>query len=215
MTTITLRDATKSDIDLLAWVMRSASRSHVPLGLWEYIFSLDEERALTFLRHLAATDEIHWMHHSLFIVAEVDGIAAGALCGYDPPTQGMDQLLAVMPAAGAAVGVRDADYGEIMRRSEIVGRINSDTAPGAWVVENVATKPEFRRRGVIDELLRAIVDRGREKGYELAQISVFIGNAPARNAYVKAGFEYVDEKRDAEFEAALGYPGFERLLQTL
>jgi ribosomal protein S18 acetylase RimI-like enzyme len=107
------------------------------------------------------------------------------------------------------------DFAGVMERGAIVQRVTSDYEPGAWVIENVATKPELRRRGLSDTLLRATLARGRDTGFAKAQISVFIGNDPARNAYLKAGFEKVDEKRDAEFEKAMGFPGFERLLQSL
>ena len=97
-----------------------------------------------------------------------------------------------------------------------VSATSSRTTPKAsWVVENVATLPEFRRRGLTDALIKATLDRGRAKGFTLGQISVFIGNEPAKQAYLKAGFEVKDEKRDAEFEADMGSPGFERLLQPL
>jgi ribosomal protein S18 acetylase RimI-like enzyme len=88
-------------------------------------------------------------------------------------------------------------------------------APGAWVVEHVATRPEYRRRGVINALLDAILDRGREQGFKLAQVSVYIGNTAAERAYMKAGFEYVDEKRHPDFEALIGCPGVARYLRDI
>jgi hypothetical protein len=47
-----------------------------------------------------------------------------------------------------------------------------------------------------------------------AQISVLIGNTDAERAYEKAGFEFAEEKRAAEFEAALGTPGTRRLVRS-
>jgi translation initiation factor 4G len=210
---ITLRDATPDDLDFIAWVQLTASRSHVPVGIWEFINGMDGDAALAFLRDLADTPSVHWCHHSLFEIAEVDGSPAAALCGFDHVTHGMEPLMAVVPDLTVRHGV--TDFTGVMERAALVQRVGSDYEPGAWVVENVATRPEFRRRGIIDTLLRSMLDRGRDKGYEKAQISVYIGNEPARNAYLKAGFEKVDEKRDADFEAAMGFPGFERLLRDL
>jgi ribosomal protein S18 acetylase RimI-like enzyme len=212
---VTIRDATENDLDFIAWDQLTASRSHVPVGIWEYINGMDEGRTLAFLRELAATETVHWCHQSLFQIAEVDGVPVAGLCGFDPPTQGMDTMNAVIPAVAMAAGMTMEDFPGVMQRGEIVQRVVSDYEPGAWVIENVATRPEFRRRGIMDGLLQAVLDRGREKGFSKAQISVFIGNAPARAAYIKAGFEKVDEKRDAEFEAAMGFAGFERLLRSL
>jgi RimJ/RimL family protein N-acetyltransferase len=64
-------------------------------------------------------------------------------------------------------------------------------------------------------LITATLDRGRSLGFNLGQISVFIGNEPAKRAYEKAGFEVKDDKRDPTFEAELGFPGMERMLQAL
>ena len=84
-------------------------------------------------------------------------------------------------------------------------------APGAWIVENVATLPEFRRRGLVDQLLEEILEKGRTAGASVAEVGVLIGNDPAQRAYEKAGFAVVDEKRHPEFEAAYKCPGI-RLL---
>jgi hypothetical protein len=52
-TSVSIRDATEADVPFLAWVMLAASRSHVPVGVWEYINGTDEERTLRYLADLA------------------------------------------------------------------------------------------------------------------------------------------------------------------
>lgn len=214
-TAVTIRDATEADAPFLAWVMLTAARSHLPVGIWEYINGMDGDRTLAYLTDVAVTGPAHLFHHSLFQIAEVDGASAAAMCGYDPATQSFDKLMPFMAELGSKHGLAMDDYAAIMERGAIVGRVTPTNEPGAWVIENVATKPEFRRRGLTDTLIAATLDRGRSNGFELAQISVFIGNDPARAAYIKAGFEHADSKRDAEFEAAIGCPGIERLLRSL
>jgi ribosomal protein S18 acetylase RimI-like enzyme len=86
---------------------------------------------------------------------------------------------------------------------------------GAWVVEHVATRPEFRRRGLVERLVHEMIDRGRERGATTADIGVLIGNDPAQRAYEKCGFAEVEEKRDAAFEAAYGSPGARLLRRGL
>jgi len=84
---------------------------------------------------------------------------------------------------------------------------------GAWVIENVATLPEFRKRGLINALLEKILEMGKQRGFRLAQTAFFIGNIPVKRAYEKVGFKVVDEKRHPDFEAALRCPGIARLLR--
>ncbi|MCH7522995.1 MAG: GNAT family N-acetyltransferase [Chloroflexi bacterium] len=88
-------------------------------------------------------------------------------------------------------------------------------APGAWITENVATKPEFRRRGLVDKLLAEMMERGRRRGATVADISVFIGNDPAQRAYEKCGFAVIAERHDREFESVYGTPGTRTLRRSL
>jgi ribosomal protein S18 acetylase RimI-like enzyme len=85
----------------------------------------------------------------------------------------------------------------------------------AWVVENVATLPKFRRRGIVDALLSDILEQGHKRGARTADIGVLIGNMPAQRAYEKNGFEIVNEKMHPAFEAAYGCPGIRSLSQRL
>jgi translation initiation factor 4G len=208
-----IRDANEGDLDFIAWVQLTASRSHLERGLYEYMNDQDEEQTLAFIRRLSVTDVVHFCHWSLFQIAEVDGTPAAAMCGFDPETQGMSVLGSIVPSVLSESGVvLDQEY---MRRAATVGIVIPEHAEDSWVIENVATRPEFRRRGITNALLEAMLDRGRSKGFSLAQIAVFIGNEPARQAYLKVGFEVKDEKRDPTFEAEVGCPGIERLLQPL
>jgi ribosomal protein S18 acetylase RimI-like enzyme len=84
-----------------------------------------------------------------------------------------------------------------------------------FVVENVATRPEYRRRGLADILLDVITRDAIRRGCSLAQITTYIGNDAARAAYEKSGFQVLDEKRCTELEKLLGVPGFVRLMREL
>ena len=208
-----IRDATTDDVDFIAWVMLAASRSHLPRGLWEYIYDWDESTTLEFLRRLAVTDDVHVFHHSLFVIASVDDIPAAAMCGYEADTQGIAVAMPSIGTIGMELGMTMDDA--FMRRATAVGAVTPEVAEGSWVVENVATRPEFRRRGLTQALLEHVLDRGRSRDLALSQIAVFLGNSPAREAYIRAGYELKDERRDAVFEADMGCPGVERLVMTL
>lgn len=215
---IRIRRADDGDLDLLTWVMLAASRSHLDRGIWEYLNATGPAATQSFLRRLATTDVVHMFHHSLFLVAELDGEPGAAMCAYDSSTQGFDVALPEMAAATAAEGV-DAGDPDYVRRSGVLlsGFVLDDSGPPGprWVIENVATKPEMRRRGLVDALLHQLLGHGRERGFEHAQISVLIDNERARRAYVKAGFEPLAERRSEEWPQEIGCPGTEMLLQPL
>ena len=123
-----------------------------------------------------------------------------------------------MALATAAEGI-DATDPDYVRRSGVLlsGFVLEDPGPPGprWVIENVATKPEMRRRGLVDALLHQLLGQGRERGFEHAQISVFIENERARRAYTKAGFEPIAEVRSEDWEREIGCSGTEMLLQPL
>lgn len=215
---IRIRRATEQDLDLLTWVMLAASRSHLNRGIWEYMNATDEAATLAFVRRLATTDTVHMFHCSLFLIAELDGEPGAAMCAYDSSTQGFEVLLPEIAVATAAEGIDSADP-EYVRRSGVLlsGFVMEDPGPPGprWVIENVATKPEMRRMGLVDALLHQLLGHGRERGFEHAQISVFIENERARRAHVKAGFETITEVRSEDWEREIGCPGTEMLLQPL
>jgi translation initiation factor 4G len=213
-----IRRATEDDVRLLAWVMLAASRSHLDRSLWEYLNAQDEQETLGFLRRCATTETVHLFHHSLFLVAEDDGVPAAAMCAYDSATQGYESFLPLGAELSAANGVDLADP-EYARRMGVMlsGFVAEHEGPEGprWVIENVACRPEYRRRGLTEALLHELLGHGRERGFEHAQIGVFLDNERARRAYLKAGFEVVAEARSDGWADELGCPGTELLLQPL
>jgi ribosomal protein S18 acetylase RimI-like enzyme len=210
-----IRPATSDDADFLAWVMLTAARSHLERGLWDITLSRGQEDCLSFLRELAQTQTRSWAHYSRFVVAEMDGKAAAALCGYDPVEAGTPALAQAIDEAAKQVGWSDSDVAEVWERFAPVGTCISDDAEGAWIIENVATLPSHRRRGLVNRLLENELEVGRASGHRLAQISILIGNTPAQRAYEKIGFLPDKEKRHPDYEATVGAPGMIRLLRDL
>lgn len=90
-----------------------------------------------------------------------------------------------------------------------------DMPPGTWIVENVGTREDSRRHGLVRALLERALAEGRRNGHGRAQISCLIGNDPAQRAYERAGFEVVEERRDGGFEKLIGAPGFSRMTRSL
>jgi ribosomal protein S18 acetylase RimI-like enzyme len=174
-----------------------------------------EEEVLRYLEVLADTETLHWAHYSLFIVAEVGGVPAAGMCGFFENELGPASMMAGGSEVNQKIGRSVEDIAAGWERSKAIMGIVMEHEPGAWVVEHVTTRPEFRRRGLVERLLHEVLDRGRERGAKTADIGVLIGNEPAQRAYEKCGFEVVIEKRDAEFEAAYGAPGARMLRQGL
>ena len=214
-TDVRIVDATREHIPFVAWVVMASNRSHLPKGMWDLNLGAGEAEVLRYLEALADTDTVHWGHYSLFKVAEVDGEPAAGMCGFFESNLGPASIMAGAAEVNQKTGRTPEEVAAGWERSKAILGFVMEHEPGAWVVENVATKADFRRRGLVERLIHEVLERGRERGAKTAEIGVLIGNDPAQRAYEKCGFEVVEEKRDAAFESAYGSPGARMLRRAL
>lgn len=211
--------AREEHASFIAWVVLTAGRSHVERFFLEEYVGGTEDECLRFMETLAATEALHFMHYTNFIVAEVDGRPAAALAGYFAEAFGPPEFVAGTQEASQLLGrtteEQNGGWQRAAKRLGAIGLCKCERVPGAWIVESVATLPEYRRQGLVNALLPAILDIGRTKGASTAEVSVFIGNDGAQRAYEKAGFTVVEEQRHPDFEANIGCPGVRLLRRTI
>ena len=212
---IKIRPARAKDAKLLAWCMLMAGRSHLEIGMWDLVISQPEKKCLEFIEMLTLQKPRHMCSYTEFLVAEIDGKPVAALEGYDPVKIGEETVAEPLVAVIQKTGLTEQDMAPGQQAIAAFMTCHPDVAEGAWVVEHVATLPEYRRMGAVDKLLEAVLAKGRRQGFRLAQISFYIGNTPAERAYKKAGFKYADEKRHPDFEKLIGCPGMVRLMRDI
>jgi translation initiation factor 4G len=211
---VTIRPAQPSDATFLAWAMLSASRSHLAKGWFDIVLERPEAECIEFLRRLAVTQARSWWHYSRFHIAEVDGVPAATLCAFRAgdayPLSGA-ALAEVFDSFGWDAQVRNAMWS----RGSYMFTCTFEDNDAAWTIENVATLPAHRKRGLAGALIRHVLRDGRAQGAGEAQITFLIGNDAAAVAYANAGFEFFGEKRSPEFAAATGAPGLCRYVRRL
>jgi GNAT superfamily N-acetyltransferase len=208
-----LRPAEPRDADFLGWASVMAARSQLVRGWFDIVLQRDEAFQLEFAKHLALAKAISWWHWSLFQVAETDGVLASAMCGFGDASV-YRASGAAMAEAADRMGISKEEQEQFWPRGAFIVSASSGE-DGAWTIENVATRPEFRGEGVTQALVLRELDLARAAGFRRAQISIFIGNDRAERAYRKCGFEFAEEKRAADFEAALGTPGTIRFVRDI
>src|SRR4030042_440088 len=108
-------------------------------------------------RARGGTPRLPWVHYSTFIVAEVDGRPVSALCGYIDEELGGPTLRMAGIEANEKTGRTEEEGAAGFQRAMSIMNVIPEHAPGAGIVENVATLPEFRRRGLIDRLVDEII----------------------------------------------------------
>ena len=209
---VSIIDAREEHVPFIAWVQLTAFRSHLPKGMWDFFVGGPEEDALRFLEALAKTETKHWGGYQGFIIAEVDGTPAAAMTGYFDAESSFVEGIA---EACRTIGMTQDDIIEGWKRAATITLVEPEHVAGSWITESVATKAEFRRRGLVDRLLAEMMERGRSKGANIAEVGVFIGNDNAQRAYEKAGYEVVEEKLHPDFEAVYKCPGVRQLRREL
>lgn len=68
-----------------------------------------------------------------------------------------------------------------------------------WVIGTVATRPEYRRRGIARKMVEAGIHFIRENNGDIAVLDVIDANHPAYKLYESLGFEHFTGNLDLEF----------------
>ncbi len=210
-----VRGGRRSDAGFLAWVMLAAGRGHAHSSVWDLMIGADDAGCLDYLRRLTLAEPRSLCSCENFLIAEVDGRPAAALCGFAFADGGWATVGEARLNVHRDLGWTEADLARSQQRTAPVFANFGPETGADWCVEFVATLPEYRRRGLVDALMSEVLRQGVERGHKLAQITILIGNDAAQRAYEKAGFKVHDERGTKEFEAAIGAPGFRRFLRPL
>lgn len=210
----TIRPARPEDKGFIARTILSAQRGPLPRGWFDIALAWPEPQCLAFVERIATARRISWWHVSQFIIAEVDGNPAAALCAMAAAGTGPAARAAIEEVAGET-GLSAAELAAIFRRGAYTSKCWVQGGDGDWLIEHVATLPEYRGRGLVSDLIDHALASGRATGFGPASISFLIGNGPAERCYSKAGFVFAEEKRDPAFEALTGAAGFRRFARAI
>jgi ribosomal-protein-alanine N-acetyltransferase len=127
--------------------------------------------------------------HDLLEVVEIEQRSGLSYWGWDAyHTELQSPLDSIMLVARKKGSARPGDHSVI---GFIVGRCLADEVH----VNNMAVRPDFRRRGIGQELLKALLIWGEAKKASQAVLEVRAGNAAAQSLYRASGFEVVGRRR--------------------
>ena len=205
-----IRPARLADASFIARNILASQRGPLPRGWFDIALGWDEPQCLAFVEKLATAQAQSWWHVSQFIVAEVEGEPAAALCAL--PAAGTEAA-----AESGAPGGGSRDRAERHRsEGDLPARRLCRELLGAGRRGRMADRACRNAAGISRTRAGAGADRamrlrpGKQAGFARASISFLIGNQAAERSYAKAGFGFAEEKRDPAFEALTGSPGFRR-----
>lgn len=129
--------------------------------------------------------------HDLLEVVEIEGLSGISPWGWDAyHTELQSPEDVIMLVARTAGNELSRGPGHA-----IAGFIISRLGAGELHINNVAVRPEFRRRGIAARLLAAVLREGRSHGARIAFLEVREGNASAQGLYRCCGFKVTGRRR--------------------
>ncbi|MDP3464552.1 MAG: acyl-CoA acyltransferase [Sulfuricurvum sp.] len=205
---ITVRNASESDVPFIAEALLESSRAGKKVGIFDFIFNTsDETKLLEFLRKFTFTTTKSYCHFSNFMIAAVDGVSAGTICGYEPRIATHDIFARALEEVGIDETYHERIAGYLLCEPEIDNK--------TWVCDFMVVKPEFKSFEILKELVRKSMLTARLKGYRKVQTMVEIGSVETEIIYKKLGFSIIDEKRSEYYEEQFGRAGIIRLQAIL
>ena len=210
----TIRPARPEDASFIAQNILASQRGPLPRGWFDIALGWDEPQCLDFVERIATAQQSSWWHVSQFIIAEVEGKPAASLCALPASGTGPAAKAAIEAAAGES-GLGASDVAAIFQRGAYTRNCWVQGGEGDWLIEHVATLPEYRGLGLVQALIEHALQAGKAASFKRASISFLIGNEAAERCYAKAGFAFAEEKRDPAFEAITGSPGFRRFARAI
>ena len=120
--------------------------------------------------------------HDLLEVVEIEeesGLSRWGWAAYyaELQTSNRDLMLIACPSKGQGIEHRC-----------IAGYIVARETAGELHINNVAVRPQYRRRGIGNVLLGKVIDEAMRRGAKTAFLEVRSGNAQAQALYKKCGF---------------------------
>lgn len=210
----TIRPARADDASFIARNILASQRGPLPRGWFDIALGWPEPQCLAFVERIAIAQQSSWWHVSQFIIAEAAGKPAASLCAL-PASGTRAAVRAAIEEVGGEAGLAPEEVMAIFRRGAYTANCWVQGGEGDWLIEHVATLPEYRGRGLVQALIDHALEAGRAAGFKQASISFLIGNEPAERCYAKAGFSFAEEKRDPVFEEITGAPGFRRFARAI
>src|SRR5258705_8480084 len=120
----TIRPARPEDKGFIARTILSAQRGPLPRGWFDIALARPEPQCLAFVERLATAHRRSWWHVSQFIIAEVDGIPAAALCA----------LPAARTLAAPRSAIQEVAHKTSLHNSELAAILRPGAyAPSCWV----------------------------------------------------------------------------------
>jgi len=126
--------------------------------------------------------------HDLLEVVEIEEVSGISVWGWDAYHKELQSQDVIMLVARPVESIEN-------QGQSIAGFIVSRMVAAELHINNVAVRPEFRRRGIAAQLLAAVLEEARRHDARVAFLEVRAANVAAHLLYRSCGFKVTGRRR--------------------
>jgi ribosomal protein S18 acetylase RimI-like enzyme len=202
---ITIRPASEEDEGPVAELIYLAALANARVCPLDVMFKAAREQVLEKIALMFQNVEDNLYHYSRCLLTD-DKVASSL---YSNTTA--NDLMSVWRRTLGGMGHSDIEMLAMVWRMRSYYRVKPTLQRDGLVIDNVATLPEFRRKGLVHLLFGRARGFAREKGFPRMELECQVGNTAALNAYEKEGFVVAQVKTHPSWERTFGTPGVMRM----
>lgn len=191
---IEIKKATENDISFLVETIVAAEKSGTSVFSYATLFEMDENKVKDILSEILSEDIVgQELCVSDFLIASVDGVPAGAICGWIEGAEGPSTIL---KSNVLMFGFGKEHFGKVLSKAPLMEPLTITREEGCLQLESIYVSEKFRGKGIVNALIAAHLSNHKQQTPEVlkAQIILAKDNDSALKAYEKAGFKVVLEK---------------------
>jgi hypothetical protein len=197
---VKIRKAEVKDASFLAKMMLQSSRAAKKYGIFDLVFTTNEEaELLVCLEKLTLANAKSHCHYSNFLIATADGKEVGTLCSYEPRIATRQTFIDAVNETSCA----DITADDLLVLDECDFHQNNRTLMFDFMEEING----FEDVGILKALMQKSLLTARLKGYRIAQSIVEIGSLEAILDYKKLGFKEIQERECELYKEKFGRLG--------
>ena len=186
---IAFRTAIEADADFITEAITEAEKSGTEIFSYARIFDLSNEQATALIKS-AVLENIPGQELCLsgFIIAEIDGEPAGAVCSWIEAEDDIPSSVLKANILYYFLGKKATIQAD--KISEIIDPLFIPRDPGTLQIESVYVRNKYRGMGVSMELILEHIKQNISNGKKFSKVQVQLAetNKAAKSAYQKLGF---------------------------
>ena len=197
---IKIRQATADDASFLAEMILQSSRAGKKGGLFDLLFSgEDDTEIVKKLALLTTTEAKSHCNYKNFLVAEIDGNRVGTLCSYEPRISTKETFIKELDEIGCRKDVEET--------LDVFYSCGFEQNKSTLMFDFLEEVEGFIDVGILKALMQKSLLSARLKGYRVAQTIIEIGSLEAELFYKKLGFVKKSEIECEGYKETFGRPG--------